>query len=290
MQSRPLLLLVVGLTIADLGVHGCRRSRPRPVPPEPGGAVASVAPAAPDDVAAPPAAATRTASGLAFVVSKGGSGGERPRPGDSVKVRYTGWTPDGHRFGGTDRNGPLVLPLEAAIRGWQEVLPLMSTGEQRRIWVPAGIAYGIVSRRADAPAGPLTFDLELLAVYRPPAAPPGLGRPPASARRTHSGLTYQVLRKGTGAGRPMATSLVQVHYTGWTAGGKMFDSSVARGLAPTFPVDGVMPGWTEGLQLMVVGEKARFWVPTRLAYGARPESPGTPAGPLVFDLELLAIR
>jgi FKBP-type peptidyl-prolyl cis-trans isomerase len=251
----------------------------------------SATPIVPDDVSAPPVEATRTASGLAFTVLKGGgSGGERPQPGNSVKVRYTGWTPDGRRFGGTDRNTPLVLPLEAAIRGWQEVLPLMTTGEQRRLWVPAGLAYGIISGRPDAPAGPLTFDLELLAVYKAPARPVRLATPPPNARRTHSGLSYQILRKGTGAARPIATSLVQVHYTGWTADGTMFDSSEARGLPPTFPVDGVMPGWTEGLQLMVVGEKARFWIPSRLAYGARPESPGTPAGPLVCDLELLAIR
>jgi FKBP-type peptidyl-prolyl cis-trans isomerase len=76
-----------------------------------------------------------------------------------------------------------------------------------------------------------------------------------------------------------------VHYSGWTTDGQMFDSSVTRGEPAEFPLSGVIPGWTEGVQLMVVGEKRRFWIPEALAYrGQRP-----PLGMLVFDVELLAI-
>jgi FKBP-type peptidyl-prolyl cis-trans isomerase len=70
----------------------------------------------------------------------------------------------------------------------------------------------------------------------------------------------------------------------------LFDSSVTRGQPTTFPLDGVIKGWTEGLQLMVVGDKARFWIPGNLAYGDKPSRPGTPAGTLVFDVELLSIQ
>jgi peptidylprolyl isomerase len=80
-----------------------------------------------------------------------------------------------------------------------------------------------------------------------------------------------------------------VHYTGWTTDGKMFDSSVARGEPATFPLNGVIKGWTEGVQLMVVGEKRRFWIPGNLAYDNSPR-PGAPKGMLVFDVELLAIK
>ena len=64
--------------------------------------------------------------------------------------------------------------------------------------------------------------------------------------------------------------MVEVHYSGWTTDGKMFDSSVTRGEPATFPLNGVIPGWTEGVQLMVVGEKTRFWIPGELAYDSRP--------------------
>jgi peptidylprolyl isomerase len=81
---------------------------------------------------------------------------------------------------------------------------------------------------------------------------------------------------------------VTVHYTGWQASdGRMFDSSVQRGEPATFPLDGVIPGWTEGLQLMTVGEKRRLWIPANLAYEGRP---GRPQGMLVFDVELIGIE
>jgi FKBP-type peptidyl-prolyl cis-trans isomerase len=70
----------------------------------------------------------------------------------------------------------------------------------------------------------------------------------------------------------------------------MFDSSVLRGQPATFPLNRVIPGWTEGLQLMVQGEKTRFWIPANLAYGVKPSGAGKPAGLLVFDVELLGIQ
>jgi peptidylprolyl isomerase len=79
---------------------------------------------------------------------------------------------------------------------------------------------------------------------------------------------------------------VTVHYTGWSTDGKMFDSSVAKGVAATFGLDEVIQGWTDGVQLMVEGEKTRFWIPARMAYQGRQG----PQGMLVFDIELLAIR
>ncbi|MBN2360341.1 MAG: FKBP-type peptidyl-prolyl cis-trans isomerase, partial [Deltaproteobacteria bacterium] len=80
-----------------------------------------------------------------------------------------------------------------------------------------------------------------------------------------------------------------VHYTGWTTDGKMFDSSVARKETIVFPLNGVIKGWTEGVQLMVPGEKSRFWIPANLAYGENPGG-GRPGGMLVFDIELIAIK
>ncbi|MEM6796010.1 MAG: FKBP-type peptidyl-prolyl cis-trans isomerase, partial [Acidobacteriota bacterium] len=118
-------------------------------------------------------------------------------------------------------------------------------------------------------------------------APPDVASPPADAETTSSGLASKVLEKGTGGEHPAADDKVTVHYSGWTTDGKMFDSSVKRGKPSTFPLNRVIAGWTEGLQLMVTGEKRRFWIPEQLAYQGRA---GRPAGMLVFDVELLEIE
>jgi peptidylprolyl isomerase len=124
-------------------------------------------------------------------------------------------------------------------------------------------------------------------------APPDVAAPPADALRTPSGLASKVLSIGFSNQRPGPRSSVRVHYTGWTTDGEMFDSSVLRGEPTEFQVDAVIPGWTEGLQLMVVGEKRRFWIPGTLAYDNIEVPPGReppPAGMLVFDVELLEVR
>mgnify|MGYP001207018506 CR=1 FL=1 len=120
-------------------------------------------------------------------------------------------------------------------------------------------------------------------------APDDVAAPPSDAQATASGLTHKELEAGQGSAHPGPTSDVTVHYTGWTTDGQMFDSSVTRGEPATFPLNRVISGWTEGVQLMVVGEKRRFWIPADLAYGNNPR-PGAPQGMLVFDIELLAIQ
>ena len=120
----------------------------------------------------------------------------------------------------------------------------------------------------------------------PTQAPADVKAPPADAKKTPTGLAYKAVKAGTGTKHPTSMSSVTVHYTGWTTDGKMFDSSVNRGMPATFPLNRVIAGWTEGLQLMVEGEKTRFWIPESLAYrGQRP-----PYGMLVFDVELIKIE
>ena len=106
---------------------------------------------------------------------------------------------------------------------------------------------------------------------------------------TASGLQYEVLKEGTGP-KPLATDQVNVHYHGTLIDGKVFDSSVERGEPITFPLQGVIKGWTEGVQLMPVGSKWRFTIPSDLAYGD--QGAGDDIGPgetLIFDVELLGI-
>jgi FKBP-type peptidyl-prolyl cis-trans isomerase len=117
-------------------------------------------------------------------------------------------------------------------------------------------------------------------------APKDVAAPPADAETTPSGLATKVLVPGKGTVHPGLTDSVEVHYTGWTTDGKMFDSSVVHGKPLTFPLNGVIAGFSEGLQLMVEGEKRRLWIPAKLAYEGHPDKP---QGMLVFDVELLRI-
>jgi len=107
---------------------------------------------------------------------------------------------------------------------------------------------------------------------------------------TASGLQYQVLSEGKGA-KPKATDTVRVHYKGTLLDGKTFDSSIDRGEPVVFPLNQVVPGWQEGIALMPVGSKYKFWIPSKLGYGEK-GTPGGPIGPnqtLVFEVELLDI-
>ena len=112
----------------------------------------------------------------------------------------------------------------------------------------------------------------------------------AEVTQTESGLQYEVISEGNGA-KPAATDTVTVHYHGTLIDGTVFDSSVERNQPATFGLNQVIKGWTEGLQLMAVGSKFRFYIPQDLAYGASPH-PGGPIEPymtLIFDVELIGI-
>ena len=121
----------------------------------------------------------------------------------------------------------------------------------------------------------------------PIPAPPDVAAVPADATVTASGLAWKVLKPGTGTLKPTASSRVLAHYTGWTTNGEMFDSSVTRNEPLDYPLRQLIPGWIEGMQLMVVGEKRRFWIPAKLAYEGMA---GAPQGMLVFDIELLDFK
>lgn len=247
-------------------------------------------PDTPQDVKAPPADSIKTASGLASKVLKAGTGEKKPGKADTVTVHYSGWTTDGKMFDSSVQRGhPASFPLNRVIKGWTEGLQLMVEGEKRRFWIPVELAYNNMPGR---PAGMLVFDVELLDIKeapKPPPVPEDVAAVPDNAEKTASGLASRVIKKGTGKVHPKATDNVLVHYSGWTTDGKMFDSSVARGEPIAFPLNRVIAGWTEGVQLMVEGETRRFWIPAELAYGKNPP-PGAPAGMLIFDVQLLEIQ
>ncbi|MEP7706111.1 FKBP-type peptidyl-prolyl cis-trans isomerase [Paraglaciecola sp. 25GB23A] len=107
---------------------------------------------------------------------------------------------------------------------------------------------------------------------------------------TASGLQYQVLQKGEGSAHPSSSSTVKVHYHGLLLDGTVFDSSVERDTPISFPLNQVISGWTEGVQLMVVGDKFKFFIPAELGYGNRATGKITPGSLLIFEVELLEIQ
>jgi FKBP-type peptidyl-prolyl cis-trans isomerase len=257
---------------------------------------------APADVASAPADATVTASGLAYKVIKAGTGTEYPGRASKVEVHYTGWTTDGKMFDSSHKRGKTIsFGLNRVIAGWTEGLQLMVEGETARLWIPEELAY---KGKPGKPAGMLVFDVELVGISKVLSredakkkalaalterfpAPADVAAAPADAKRTASGLAIKTLTKSKSKRRPTPTDRVKVHYTGWQTDGTAFDSSYKRDKPATFPVGGVIAGWTEGLQLMREGEKARLWIPAKLAYEGKP---GAPQGMLVFDVELLKIQ
>jgi FKBP-type peptidyl-prolyl cis-trans isomerase len=241
----------------------------------------------PDDVAAPPADAKRTASGLAYKLLEETEGTDKPNPWDRVTLRYAGWTSDGEMFDSSQRyDEPPSFDLGDVMPGWTEGVQLLTVGERARFWIPEALAH---AGKPGPPRGMLVFDIELVSIERrpePPRAPKQLAAPPKDAKRTASGLAYRFLVHAKGTTKPTASSHVRVSYSGWTSDGELFDSSVVRGKPATFSLDSVIAGWSEGLQLMTEGDKALFWIPEKLAYAGKPAGP---PGMLVFEVELLEI-
>lgn len=233
------------------------------------------------DIPAPPPDAERLADGLITQRLAEGSGTDKPRAGDLLVVRYVVWKPDG-KIDRVDAPRKAKIALDKMLPGWREAAEMMVVGEKRRAWVPHTLGAGKI------PDGEqFVIDTELVELYHAPETPKDVAAPPDDAIHTVSGLAYKVLRPGTGTQKVKRRDRVVVHYSGWTTDGKMFDSSLVRGEPTEFSLDEVIKGWTEGLQLMTVGEVTRFWIPAKLAYGKQRDKP---QGMLVFDIEVVAIR
>jgi FKBP-type peptidyl-prolyl cis-trans isomerase len=284
-------------------VLGCRRPEANGgvrahAHPNPSVAAATAAdgPSAAAEPFAVPADAIKGARGFAWkVLVPRTTGAASPTLSDRVTVRFTGWTPDGRRFSSSPEDGgPATFWMAALIPGWEIGLKLMVPGEKRRFWIPAHLAYGDESNDPKAPAGPLIYDIELVSVAPGPAAPDAppadVAAIPRNAKKTRSGLAYRVLRPGPGTRHPQPTDTVEVHYSGWRTDGRLFDTSTKRGLPATLVLTNVTPGWREALQLMVEGEKTRFWIPSPLIYGPSARLLDKASRLFVFEIELATLK
>jgi peptidylprolyl isomerase len=207
-----------------------------------------------------------------------------------VRISYTSWQRDGSLHASSAQDAePATQCLRRMLPGLAEVVLHMSVGEQRRIWVPGSLTYHSKDADEPAPTADLTFELTLLEVSRAPETPRDLQGPPPGTPKTASGLALRTLKKGTGLRHPNPNERMIVRFTGWTREGVLFESTELGGRPASVSRADVVRGVGEGLALMQLGEKARVWVPAALAFGDRPKR-GAPAGPLVYDLELLAIE
>ncbi len=244
------------------------------------------APPVPADVAAPPAGATRTASGLAYEVLAPGTGKVHPRGFDEVQFNYTGWTTDGRLLDSTVlRKRPQTAVVFRLMPGWSEGLQTMVAGEKARFWVPEKLTRVGGGKSF----GTIVFDLELLKVTPKPAPPPtpkDVAAPPANAQKTEAGVSYVVLSRGNGGEKPEPGDVATVNFTVWTTDGRLVDSSVINGKPASVPLGRVIPGWTDAMTTMTAGEKARFWIPAKLAYRGHQG----PQGDLVMDMEMVSFK
>lgn len=311
MRFRAIILIFMGL-----GLAGCNSfqqptaAAPAAAAPSPSAAVAEATPAQASAAGATATVAeiggknqatgenaVTTASGLKYVVIKEGTGA-MPKPGDLVKVHYTGTLQDGTKFDSSyDRGEPIqfVLGRGQVIPGWDEGIGLMKVGGKSKLIIPPNLAYGEKGAGGVIPPNAtLNFDVELVAAEPgpppPPEAPTKVNE--ADYTTTKSGLKYYDLKEGSGDS-PKKGQMATVHYTGWLEDGKMFDSSLTRGQPFSFPVGAgqVIPGWDEGVASMKVGGKRQLKIPANLAYGEQGAGGVIPPNAtLIFEVELLGVK
>ncbi|MFD2176054.1 FKBP-type peptidyl-prolyl cis-trans isomerase [Veronia pacifica] len=241
---------------------------------------------APKDVAKQPADAIEVEPGLAYRVVEAGSGYTAKKA--FVKSHIITWSTDGKTISNSHDQGidlTRIDMLNEIHPGIATAIRLTPIGETRIWWVAnkhLQPGYRV------APEGDQVLQVQVIEDMAPITAPVDVSVVPKEAVVTKSGLAYQVIEKSDQA-KPDATDIVEVNYTGWSADGLMFDSSYPRGKTLEFPLNRVIKGWTEGVQLMGQGAKYRFWIPAKLGYGENPPISAL-KGTLVFDVELLSFK
>ena len=221
------------------------------------------------------------ASGIAYEYLAEGKG-EKAGPKDGLSFRYALFTADGQLLDCTETSSRNIGGTREAmpIPFLKEVADVVCMGDSMRLSVPQSVWP---NAKKDT-----VWVLTMTAIGK---VPEFKASAPDKLTKTQSGLMYEVLKQGAGKKPAGPTSTVKVHYTGWLQDGTMFDSSHARGEPAEFPLNRVIKGWTEGVQLMSEGSVFQFTIPGELAYGSRGSPPKIPANAtLVFLIELIEVK
>lgn len=252
----------------------------------------------------------KTASGLYYTISDPGTG-ENARKGQKISVNYTGKLLNGNTFdSNTDSAFHHTQPFELelgkghVIKGWDEGLQLLKKGAKATLYIPSYLAYGSQDRSPQIPANSiLVFDVQILdvqdkkdqSVIDDKLIQDYLSKNNIKATKTASGLYYTITQKGMGPNAEPGKK-VTMNYTGRTLDGKMFDSNTdpskghVQPFVFTLGVHQVIAGWDEGVQLLNLGSKATFFIPSALGYGERGAGGSIPPNAvLMFDVEVLGI-
>ncbi len=238
----------------------------------------------------------KTKNGVQYIIVKANKTGEQAVAGTVADFHYAGYFRDGKTFDNSfDRNQPLSIKIGQGqlMPGWDEGMSMLRNGEKARLIIPSSLALGEKGYPPLIPPNTdLIMDIEMLnvKVIVPPALFDIKG---LEEKVTSTGLKYYEVKKAGSAVKAAAGKSVKVHYSGYLADGKMFDSSVERGEPIEFPLGQgrVIPGWDEGIALMSVGDKLRLVIPYNLAYGEQGRPPMIPAkADLTFDVELVDVK
>ena len=238
-----------------------------------------------------------TASGLKVKITEKGNG-KQVIKGDKVTAHYTGTLEDGKKFDSSkDRNQPFSFKVGTGqvISGWDEGFQLLSIGDKATFTIPSNLGYGANGAAGVIPPNAtLFFDVEVLDAVASPAPKAAVPYDVTGLDTINmqSGLRFLKVESGTGE-KAQQGKYVSVHYTGYLMDGKKFDSSVERGEPIEFQLGKgmVIKGWEEGIELMHVGDKMRFIIPSELAYGEKGAPGAIPANAtLIFDCELVGVQ
>lgn len=238
-----------------------------------------------------------TASGLKVKITEKGNG-KQVIKGDKVTANYTGTLEDGKKFDSSkDRNQPFSFKVGTGqvISGWDEGFQLLSIGDKATFTIPSNLGYGANGAAGVIPPNAtLFFDVEVLDAVASPAPKAAVPYDVTGLDtiKMQSGLKFLKVESGTGE-KAQQGKYVSVHYTGYLMDGKKFDSSVERGEPIEFQLGKgmVIKGWEEGIELMHVGDKMRFIIPSELAYGEKGAPGAIPANAtLIFDCELVGVQ
>jgi FKBP-type peptidyl-prolyl cis-trans isomerase FkpA len=237
--------------------------------------------------------ATRTNSGLYYVIDEVGTGAEIIATSD-VSVIYKGTFKDGSVFDESTEDG-VSFNLQEVIQGWTEGIQLFNEGGSGILLIPSHLAYGSSSNRGIPGGSVLIFEVALIdyAAKNEQEIVAYIEDNQLDATRTDSGLYYVIDVEGTGDA-PLETSNVSVKYKGYFTNGTVFDENLTSSV--TFDLEGVISGWTEGVQNLKVGGSGKLLIPSHLGYGryGRLDQSGNEVIPegavLIFEIELVSIN